>query len=158
MIFHWIDNTPEYATLIDSWLDVTAVKMTGIDEGWDSYWNAVLLDAVNFPGCVDHCKIVLAEGQPVAVVAFGYYRNDVTISEIIVAPEMRAKGYGSRIIQELISLSRIWFPDPISRFSAIVFAQNIASQKVFQNAGFQKKILPDGFTFEYVLLASNAVS
>ena len=153
MLFNWIDYISAYSALIDSWLDPSAEKMTGIDEGWDSYWNAVLLDAVNFPGCVDFCKLVLKEGQPIAVVAFGYYQNDVTISEIIVAPEMRAKGYGSDIIKELIQLSSNWFPDPISRFSAIVFAQNVASQKAFQNVGFQKKILPDGVTFEYVLHA-----
>lgn len=153
MIFNWIDYIPEYSALIDSWLDPYAEKMTGIDEGWDSYWNAVLLDAVNFPGCVDCCKLVLKAGQPIAVVAFGYYQNDVTISEIIVAPEMRSKGYGSDIIKELIQLSRNWIPDPISRFSAIVFAQNVSSQKAFQNVGFQKKILPDSVTFEYVLHA-----
>ena len=52
MHFEWIDYIAEYAVLIDSWLDDTAIEMTGIDEGWDSYWNAVLLDALNYPGCV----------------------------------------------------------------------------------------------------------
>ena len=64
-------------------------------------------------------------------------------------------GYGSEILTELILLSRIWFQGPISRFSAIVFARNIASQKAFQNAGFQKKMLSDGVTFECVLLEPN---
>ena len=155
MIFEWIDYTAEYGTLIDSWLDASAIEMTAIDEGWDSYWNAALLDALHYPGCVDYCKMVFTDGKPIAVVAFGYYRGDVTISEIIISPEMRSKGYGSKILKELILLSRIWFPDPISRFSAIVFAQNIASQTAFHNAGFQKQMLPDGVTFEYVRLEPN---
>ena len=155
MIFDWMDYTAEHAVLIDSWMDYSAIDMTGIDEGWDSYWNAVLLDAVNFPGCVDCCKLVLKEGKPVGVVSFGYYRGDVTISEIIVDPEIRGMGYGSEILTELIQLSRIWFQGPISRFSAIVFARNIASQKAFQNAGFQKQMLSDGVTFECVRLEPN---
>ena len=155
MIFEWIDYISEYAPLIDSWLDDAVIEMTGIDEGWDNYRNAVLIDALNYPGCIDYCKISFQEGKPIAVVAFGYYRGDVTISEIIISPEMRSKGYGSKILKELILLSRIWFPDPISHFSAIVFAQNIASQKAFQNAGFQKQMLPAGVTFEYVRLEPN---
>ena len=156
MHFEWIDYIAEYAASIDSWLDDSAIEMTGIDEGWDNYWNAVLLDALNYPGCVDYCKIVFTEGKPIAVVTFGYYRGDVTISEIIILPGMRSKGYGSKILKELILLSRIWFPDPISRFNAIVFAQKFASQKAFQNAGFQKQMLSDGVTFEYVRLEPNA--
>lgn len=156
MIFEWIDYIAEYAALIDSWLDDTAIEMTAIDEGWDSYWNAVLIDALNYPGCVDYCKMVFTDGKPIAVVAFGYYRGDVTISEIIISPEMRSKGYGTEILKELVCLSRIWFPEPISRYRAIVFAQNIASQKAFHNAGFQKQMLPDGVTFEYVRLEPNA--
>ena len=113
------------------------------------------IDALNYPGCVDYCKMVFWEGKSIAVVAFGYYRSDVTISEIIISPEMRSKGYGTEILKELVCLPRIWFPEPISRFSAIVFAQNIASQKAFQNAGFQKQMLPDGVTFEYVRLEPN---
>lgn len=155
MLFEWIDYIAKYAALIDSWLDDSAIEMTGIDECWDNYWNAVLIDALNYPGCLDYCKMVFTDGKPIAVVAFGYYRGDVTISEIIISPEMRSKGYGSKILKELILLSRIWFSDSISRFSAIVFAQNIASQKAFQNAGFQKQMLPDGVTFEYVRLDPN---
>lgn len=138
MIFEWIDYIAEYAPLIDSWLDDTAIEMTGIDEGWDSYWNAVLIDALNYPGCVDYCKMVFTDGKPIAVVAFGYYRGDVTISEIIISPEMRSKGYGSKILKELVCLSRIWFPDPISPFLCRCFCGEYCLSENFSKCWLSK--------------------
>ena len=37
MKFTWIDYIPEHAALADSWLDETAVRETGLDEGWAEY-------------------------------------------------------------------------------------------------------------------------
>lgn len=136
MEFEWTDYSTEDSKFIDLWLDDAAAAMTGIDQGWDGYWNAVIADAENYPGCKDFCKIVRENGVPVAVVAFGFYRGNATISEIVVDPLQRSKGYGARIIYELISHSDTWIDEEIVQFDAVVFPNNLPSQKAFQKAGF----------------------
>ena len=100
MIFEWINYQLEDAGLVDSWMDAKAVAMTGIDQGWDAYWNAVTADAKNYPGCRDFCKIVRKNGMAVAAVVYGSYRGIATVSEIIVDPLQRGKGLGTQILLE----------------------------------------------------------
>lgn len=152
MDFHWRDYISADAELIDQWLDRDAAAMTGIDSGWDTYWNEVIADAVNYPGCRDFCKVVSISGVPVAAVVFGFYRGDAVVSEIVVAPSHRAKGVGSRIIKELVTHADIWFDEEIKQFCAIIFSQNIASQKAFQNAGFVMSCTHNESTFEYTYI------
>lgn len=150
MILEWAEYDAGYGDLIDSWLDDFAVKMTGLDSGWNDYWNGVLLDSVNFPGCVDVCRIIQADGMPLAAVSFGYFSGEVTISEIIVAPGQRGNGIGTQILKELVLLSRDLFQAEIIRFCAVVFPDNTASQGAFEKAGFDKQLMPDGTCFQYV--------
>lgn len=136
MILDWNDYTGEDAHLVDQWLDEVAVAMTGIDQGWDAYWQAVLADAKNFPGCRDVCKIVRKDGLPIAVVAFGCYQGTAVISEIVVAPDLCSKGYGSEIIRELLAYSDIFLGEYNDRFTAVIFPDNLPSKKAFAKAGF----------------------
>lgn len=149
MEFLWVDYRSGDAELIDSWLDDTAVAMTGIDSGWEKYWQEVIADAVNYSGCEDRCKLVKRDGIPVAAIVFGCYRGVVTISEIVVAPFMRAKGFGTQIIRELVMNANCWFQDGIDQFRAVVFPDNLASKKAFQNAGFVANAATDGTVLEY---------
>lgn len=149
MILEWRDYISADAELVDQWLDPDAAAMTGIDSGWDTYWNEVKADAVNYPGCRDFCKVVSISGVSVAAVVFGCYRGDAVISEIVVAPSHRAKGIGSRIIKELVTHCDVWFDEEIKQFCAIIFSQNVASQKAFQNAGFFMSRTHNESTFEY---------
>lgn len=136
-MFQWVDYENKHAQLIDSWLDAEAVAMTGIDGGWDNYWLAVKTDAVNYPGCVDFCKVVYADSVPFAVVCFGVYQGEMTISEVVVASKCRGEGRGTQLIVELVKLARTqWFHE-LKRISSVIFPQNQASQKAFRNAGFQ---------------------
>lgn len=107
------------------------------------------MNSVNYPGCVDVCRVVKKDGKPIGVVSFGYFRGDVTISEIILAPECRGRGYGSAILRELRIFSEDLFHDEINSFRAVVFSANIPSQKAFEKAGFEKQCMPDGMCFAY---------
>lgn len=149
MLFDWVDYTAKDAALVDGWLDETAVAMTGLDEGWDRYWQAVIADAVNYPGCKDCCKIVWKDGTPVAAIVFGCYQGNGTVSEIVVAPAMRGKGLGSQIIRELVSCADSWFEEKVAQFDAIVFRGNAASRRAFQKAGFVPDNDPEGLRYVY---------
>lgn len=150
MVFHWRDYVSADACLVDQWLDDTAVAMTGIDSGWDQYWNEVVADSANYPGCKDFCQIVSIRGVPVAAVVFGCYRGGAVISEILVAPSHRAKGVGTQIIKELIARADVWFAEEIKRFCAVIFRDNVASKKAFQNAGFVLGTPHDVAALEYI--------
>lgn len=150
MVFDWDDYIPEDAALIDNWLDDAAVAMTGLDSGWDKYWNEVIADSVNYPGCRDFCKLVKLDGVPIAAIVFGCYRGEATIAEIVLDPTRRFKGYGTKIIRELITHTDVWFNGKINRFCAVIFSRNVVSQKAFQNAGFVMSFAHDEFTFEYM--------
>lgn len=136
MKFIWMDYTAEYAALVDSWLDEQAVAMTGLDLGWDWYWQAVVADSVNYPGCKDFCKIICKDGLPFAAAVFGCYQGVATISEIVVRPEHRSKGLGTQVIGELVAYADMFLGEAVERFQAVIFPDNIPSQKAFQKAGF----------------------
>lgn len=137
MYFIWKDYTSEYAPFINTWLDTQAISMTGIDQGWNEYWNDVLEDAKNFSGSKEYCKIVYENDKPVAVISFGYYKSIVTISEIVVDPLLRGQGKGSRIIIDLLEYSDELIGGKIDRYTAVIYPDNIASQKAFEKAGFR---------------------
>ena len=136
MTFTWLDYTTEYAPLVDSWMDETAVKMTGIEDGIDSEWQATLKESVNFPGCKDFFKIVCGNGVPFAAVKYGYYQNNVTVSVIIVDPMQRGKGRGSAVLRELAENINRLVGEKTDKIEAVIFPSNTASQRAFGNAGF----------------------
>lgn len=135
--------------MVDSWLDGGAMAMTGLDQGWDDYWQAVLSDAKNFPGCKDFCKVIWENGTAIAAICFGWFGGVVTISEILVAPEQRGKGYGTRILAELVALADRLIDEKIEKFCAVIFASNLPSQRAFTKAGFVFDYADDG-SWNYV--------
>lgn len=150
MKFVWKDYNSEYAALIDSWLDEHAVAMTGLDQGWDEYRNAVVEDGKNYPGSRDLCKVVYNNGVPFAVVAYGYYKGVVTVSEVITDPMQRGKGLGSQAIAELIKYSETLVGDKIDRYTAVIYPNNAASQRAFEKAGFSfERVHDDGDALYY---------
>lgn len=136
MTFNWTDYKTEHAALVDSWFDDTAVRMTGIEDGFDKEWRATLDEAKNFPGCRDFCKIVSENGVPFAVVKYGFYQNNVTVSVIIVDPVQRGKGRGSAALRELVINPNTLVGEKVDKFEAVIFPSNVASQKAFEKAGF----------------------
>lgn len=151
MQFEWTDYCAGDAALVDSWLDAAAVAMTGLDRGWDDYWNAVLADAVNYPGCRDFCKLVRENGAPIAAVCFGCYGGVATVSEIVVAPQHRGKGYGTRILRELVAHADELLGEKLAKICAVIFPSNLPSQRAFEKAGFVLAgTREDGTVLDYV--------
>lgn len=147
----WKDYGPEDSVFASYILDGEAVKMTGLYEGFDAYVNSSKADSKNFPGCKDQYKIVFEENHVLALVAYGIYEEIVTVSEIIVAPHYRNKGKGTEIIKELLDICRNSFGDTIKQFRAVIFPNNIASQRAFEKAGFHfESAHEDGDVWYYV--------
>ena len=136
MHLEWTDYRREDGKVVDSWLDEAAVAMTGLDQGWDAYWQAVRSDGKHYPGCRDVCKIIREQGQPIAAVCFGWYGGVTTVSEVLVAPQRRGQGVGELILRELIALADGWTGEKTEKFQAVIFAKNAPSQRAFEKAGF----------------------
>lgn len=149
MHLEWTDYRREDGPMVDSWLDGEAVAMTGLDMPWDEYWQAVLFDGKNFPGCKDFCKIIRENGTPIAAICFGWYDGAVTVSEIVVAPQRRGQGVGTQILRELISLVDGLTGEKTEKLCAVIFASNLPSQRAFIKAGFVFDYAEDG-SWNYV--------
>ena len=55
--------------------------------------------------------------------------------EILVDPAKRGQGYGAKLLKELITVEEI-IGFAIQKSEAVIFPNNIASQKAFENAGY----------------------
>ena len=108
MHLEWMDYRREDGKVVDSWLDGEAVAMTGLDQGWDDYWQAVRSDGKHYPGCRDVCKIIREQGQPIAAVCFGWYGGVTTVSEILVAPQRRGQGVGVTFSRTSLRSATLW--------------------------------------------------
>lgn len=137
MRYIWKDYNPEYLELINSFLDNEAISMTGLDEGFDNYVSALIADSTNYPGAKDYIKVIFEGEIPIAVLVFGIYDGILTVAEIIVAPEYRGKGKGTEIIRGLLQLINKSITETVNQINAVIFPNNIASQKVFEKAGFR---------------------
>jgi len=68
------------------------------------------------------------------------------ISEFLICPDMRGKGFDSSILKEIIGTE-------IKTATAVIFPDNIASQKAFTKAGFAlQSVHPDGDALNYIYL------
>ena len=132
----WRDYTKEDTALVDSWLDADAVRLTGLDEGFDEFCRYWENESDPVRGEYFRCKIVSENPRPFAAIAFGYYSGTVTIMEIVVDPALRGQGRGTAVLREFIKNAADWIKQPISVFEAVVFENNPASQVAFYKAGF----------------------
>ena len=149
MKYNWKDYSAEYSEIINSWFDSEALSMTGLDEDFDSYVNAVTEDSANFPNTT--FKVIFEGDSPVAVAVYGVYDRIVTVMEIVVATNERGKGKGSEIIRDLLQICNETFDETVKQFKAVVFPNNTASQKAFEKAGFYfESAHEDGDAWYYV--------
>ncbi len=132
----WQDYGPEQAVLVNAWLDREAVRNTGLDDGFDAFYQYWERNSDPARGENFYCKIVSTERRPVAVVAFSYYQQTVVIMEIVVDPIWRGQGIGTSIIKELVANAADWIRQPVSVFEAVIFPHNTTSQNAFYKAGF----------------------
>jgi len=147
----WKDYCPEDSVFDSYVLDSEAIKMTGLDRGFDAYVNESQTDSKDFPGCKNFYKIVSEEKCTLALVSYGIYEGVVTVAEIIVAPFYRRKGKGTELIKELLEICKATFGDAVKQFRAVIFPNNVASQRAFEKAGFHfESAHVDGDAWYYV--------
>ncbi len=151
MKFKWVDYIIEYSRVVDSWIDPEAKRFTGCDDGWDDffdYWSNYEHNKIgeNFWG-----KVVFEGSTPFAVIALGMIDDkEFVISEYIVDPQKRGKGYGTAALRELITNSAEIIGKDIRTAEAVIYPNNIASQKAFEKAGFcYSSMHPDGDAANY---------
>ena len=134
--FDWQDYTLEHAALVDSWLDADAVRMTVLDEGFDSFFRYWETESKPERGEYFSTKLVSENRHPFAVISFGYCNSAATIMELVVDPAVRGQGKGAAVINEFLNNASVWIAQPITVFNAVIFSGNTASQIAFYKAGF----------------------
>lgn len=136
MNFIWCDYNPKTMGYIENWLDECAVKSTGLDEGFRNFYDYWANEDGFVVGEYFWCKVVCENNKPFAVIAFCQHECEIKIMEIVVEPEKRGQGSGSALLKELLERKEI-IGFAIHKSEAVIFSNNIASQKAFENAGFQ---------------------
>ena len=150
MDYKWRDYDPGTMCYIESWLDEAAVRSTGLDDGFCAFYEYWAKEDGFAVGRNFWCKVVFENDTPFAVVAFCLHEGKVTIMEILVDPAKRGQGYGAKLLKELITVEEI-IGFAIQKSEAVIFLNNIASQKAFENAGFRyHHTHPDGDALYYV--------
>ena len=142
MLFDWKEYDNSQASSVEAWLDAEAVKGTGLDDGFDDFFNYWK----NEDG-MDNFKafVIFDRAEPIAVIAIDLYESFVKVMEIIVAPSKRGQGYGSKILNELTESAPNLFSDKISGYEAVIFPSNIASQRAFAKCGYRVDVKdPEG--------------
>ena len=132
----WKDYDPETMGYIEVWLDDTAVRATGLDEGFRAFYEYWRSEDGFVPGENFWCKVLWDCGEPFAVIALCEHEGNVTVMELVLAPEKRGRGLGTKLLQELLRNE----PIPgliIEKSEAVIFPGNKASQRAFEKAGFR---------------------
>lgn len=136
LVFVWCDYDPITMGYIEKWLDESAVKSTGLDEGFRAFYEYWAKEEGFSVGENFWCKVVFENDNPLSVIAFCQHEQKIIIMEIVVAPEFRGQGIGTRLLRELLESEEI-VGFVIQKSEAVIFPTNTASQKAFENAGFQ---------------------
>ncbi len=137
MQFRWRNYISADAVLVDSWLDDYAVNETGLDDGWKSFFDYWQDENPKY-GATGFCLIAEENNVPFAVIYIGVIKNEAVISEYIVSPDMRGKGYGTAALKDIIINSNELLGTNIDVIQAVIYPSNKASQKAFEKAGFVK--------------------
>ena len=155
MKYEWIDYSHEHKALVDSWLDVEAIRFTGCDEGFDRFYNYWFDEPETKIGENFWAKIIIEDGVPIGIIAISLWENIFTISEFIICPQKRGKGIGTKVLIELLINAKKILGIQIEKAQAVIFPNNIASQKAFEKAGFVfHSEHPDGDAWYYEYIRS----
>lgn len=150
MRYTWIEYNSAYKEIVDSWLDEDAKRFTGCDEGFDEYYQYWANDPETKLGENFWAKIIIADADPIGIISFGLCDNIFIISEFIIRPDRRGKHLGSSALAELITQSKNIIGISIENANAVIFPNNIPSQKAFEKAGFLfHSEHPDGDAWYY---------
>ena len=135
MSFHITPYTSEeHAALVQSWLDADARQNTGMED-WDEdihYWQKESPETFH--------ALIFGDPVPAAAVYFFTEPDKLHIGEILVDPAMRGKGVGTAVLKYLL-----YTYSGCRKAAAVIFPDNIPSQRAFRKAGFvYTSTHPDG--------------
>ena len=140
MRFIWTEYRREDAETVEKWMDSTARKNTGCEDGWAEYADACMREPETVMGENFWLMTVSEEGTPFAAIA-----------ELVVAPEKRGRGSGTALLAELLENSGAILGKDFVSAKAVIFPDNAASQRAFEKAGFHfESAHPDGDAWYYV--------
>lgn len=155
MNYVWRDYYPQTMRHIESWLDESAVKSTGLDEGFRGFYEYWASEDGFVVGENYWCKVVFENDTPLAVIAFCHHEHTILVMEIVVEPQRRGQGIGTKLLKELLGRKDI-IGFVIQKSEAVIFPNNIASQRAFENAGYQyHHTYEDGTAMYYVYESSS---
>ena len=150
-VYKWMDYSEEYALLVKSWLDDEAVKNTGLDQGWDEYYEYCEKDLSPLVNGEVYVKIVCEDNDPFGVFCLCNVDGTYSISEVFISPEKRGRGYGSKALRDMLLHSKEILRVEVTSAKTVIFPDNTASKKAFEKAGFVfDSIHPDGDAWYYV--------
>ena len=150
MHFTWKEYAVQDAPLLDSWLDEEARANTGVEDGFDDYCAYWFSQEETKVGENFWVKLFCLEGVPVGVVAIALWEGVFTVSELLVDPARRGQGLGSMALRELLEHGKVILGVPVASARAVIFPDNLASQKAFEKAGFRfEQAHPDGDAWYY---------
>ena len=136
MDFIWQDYSPETMGYVEHWLDSSAVASTGLDEGFGAFYQYWAQEDGFAVGENFWCKVVFADGVPVAVTALCLHEETTAVMQIIVAPNKRGQGIGTKLLKQLLEDDGV-LGFAIEKSDAVIYPDNIASQKAFEKAGYR---------------------
>ena len=136
MNYIWRDYNPNTMGSIEAWLDEGAVKNTGLDDGFRDFYEYWANEDGFVVGENFWCKVAFENGEPFAVIAFCRHEQKTNIMEVVIVPEKRSQGKGSKLLKEFLENAEIT-GCAIHKSEAVIYPDNIASQKAFENAGFK---------------------
>ena len=142
MIFKWIDYGKEYEDEIELWMSNDDSRLSGSNSIKEEHEYYIGIsddyDGHNYKFNETYfCKVVFEKAEIIAVIIL--LRGDgypMAINPLIVNPKHRNKGYGTKIICELINNTSEITGFNSNVFDAAIFPHNKASIKAFEKAGF----------------------
>lgn len=131
----WRDYDAQTMDFVETWLDADAVKATGLEDGFRDFYEYWAHEDGFEPGKNYWCKVVYACDTPFAVLALSLYEERLLVMEMLVAPEYRGQGRGTELLRQLLNSHEI-LGFPVRKSEAVIFPDNVASQRAFEKAGF----------------------
>ena len=135
MDFQWQDYDPHTMGYVEDWLDESAVRSTGLEDGFRDFYEYWAQEEGYQAGANFWAKVVFDHHVPFGVIACSMHEGKMTIMEVFLAPEKRRKGMGAALLKELLNGDTV-LGFQIEKAEAVIFPGNKASQRAFEKAGF----------------------
>lgn len=146
MIFSWVDYDFVLHREIEEWVACPEMKKFVCDTSWFNEWNYYVNSPEYKAGENAFCKVVSLNGEIISsMILLCDSRFPVAINPIIIKPCMQNRGFGERIIKELIANLDTLLPEHSNEIEVGIDAENKASIRLFEKCNFVlNRVHPDG--------------